>query len=156
MILGGLLVPYFITLKMITAELIIELVEQKIQGTDIFLVEVAVKAGNSIRVHVDRPENISIDECVKISRFVNEKLDREVEDYSLEVSSPGLGIPFKVKQQYEKNLGRNIDVLLSEGERITGQLQSVSEKGIILKVKGNDKEIDFKEIKTSKAIISFN
>ncbi len=76
---------------MITNEAIIELVSQYIQGTDIFLVEASVKPGNVIRVHVDRPEGISIDECVKISRHMNEMLDRDVEDYDLQVSSPGLG-----------------------------------------------------------------
>ncbi len=141
---------------MITDEAIIELVEQQIQGTDIFLVEVAVKSGNAIRVYLDRPEGISIDECVKLSRQVNEMLDRDVEDYSLEVSSPGLGAPFRVKQQYEKNTGRSIDVLLSDGIRISGKIKSVSDRGIILQMKGKDKEIEFGEIKTSKAIISFN
>lgn len=96
---------------MITAEGITELVEQHIKGTETFLVEVLVKAGNAIRVHVDTPEGISIDQCVAISRFLNESLDRDVEDYSLEVSSPGLGAAFKVKQQYEKNMGRDIEVL---------------------------------------------
>ena len=94
---------------MITDEAIIELLEQHIQGTDIFLVEVAVKTGNVIQIHVDRPDGISIEECVKISRHLNEKLDREVEDFSLEVSSPGLNAPFRVKQQYEKNTGRMIE-----------------------------------------------
>ena len=141
---------------MITNEAIIELVEQHIQGTDIFLVEVSVKSGNVIRIHVDRPDGISIDECVKISRHLNEMLDRDVEDYSREVSSPGLGTPFKVKLQFEKNIGRKIDVLLSEGTRITGELRSVSDTEIILSVKGNDRAIKFEEIKTSKAIISFN
>ncbi|MCK4989218.1 MAG: ribosome assembly cofactor RimP [Bacteroidales bacterium] len=141
---------------MITNEAIIELVEQQIRESDIFLVDVAVKAGNVIRIHVDRPDGISIDECVKISRHVNEMLDRDVEDFSLEVSSPGLGSSFKVKQQYEKNTGHKIDVLLSDGTRITGKLQSVSDSGIVLQVKGNDREIEFEEIKTSKALISFN
>ena len=141
---------------MITNEAIIELVEQYIQGTDIFLVEVAVKPGNVIRIHVDRPDGISIDECVRISRHLNEMLDRDVEDYALEVSSPGLGTPFKVKQQYDKNTGRKIDVLLSDGTRITGELNLVSDEGIVLKIKGNDKAIKFEEIKTSKEIISFN
>ena len=141
---------------MITNEAIIELVEHYIQGTDIFLVEVAVKPGNVIRIHVDRPDGISIDECVRISRHLNEMIDRDVEDYSLEVSSPGLGAPFKVKQQYDKNTGRKIDVLLSDGTRITGELNSVSDEGIVLKVKGNDKAIKFEEIKSSKEIISFN
>ena len=141
---------------MITDKGIIEIIEEYIRGTDIFLVEVAVKSGNVIRIYVDRPDGISIDECVKISRYLNERLDRDMEDYSLEVSSPGLGMPFKVKQQYEKNSGRKIDLLLTDGTRIAGKLQSVSDMGIVLQVKGTDKPIEFKEIKTSKAIISFN
>lgn len=132
------------------------MVEQHIQGTDIFLVEVVVNPGNTIRVHVDRPEGIPIDQCVKISRYLNEKLNRDVEDFSLEVSSPGLGATFKVKQQYDKNTGRDIEVLLQDGVKIEGKLLSVSEEGIVLTVKGNGREINFEQIKASKAIILFN
>jgi ribosome maturation factor RimP len=141
---------------MITSELIADLVTRHIGGTDIFLVEVLVKSGNAITVHVDRPEGISIDECVKISRNLNENLDREVEDYSLEVSSPGLSSAFKVKQQYEKNLGRDIEVLYTDGIKVKGKLQKVADEGIVLNVQGDDEEISFEEIKTAKAIISFN
>jgi len=141
---------------MITEEGIIKFIEEHIQGTDIFLVEVAVKPGNVIRVHVDRPEGISIDECVKISRYLNSELDRDVEDYSLEVSSPGLSASFMVKQQYEKNIGRNIEVLLTDGLKISALLLSVSDKGITLKVNGEEQETLYEEIKTAKAIISFN
>ncbi len=148
--------PILLPEKMINSETIIEIIEQHIQGTDIFVVEVSVKAGNSIRVHVDRPDGISIDECVQISRYLNESLDRDEEDYSLEVSSPGLGGPLRVKQQYEKNLGRPIDVLFSDGIRTTGKLQSVSDKGFVIKGKGDEQEIAFEEVKTVKAIISFN
>ena len=156
MILGGLLSPILLQLKMITSEAIIELVEEHVGGTDIFLVEVVVKPGNAIRVHVDRPEGISIDQCVKISRFLNEQLDRDVEDYSLEVSSPGLGAPLRVKQQYEKNIGRRIEIYLSDGSREEGILESVKLETILLKVKGKDHEIRFDDIKKAKAIISFN
>lgn len=141
---------------MITSEHITDLVTQHIGGTDIFLVEVLVKPGNAITVHVDRPEGISIDECVKISRYLNENLDREKEDYSLEVSSPGLSGAFKVKQQYEKNLGREIEVLYTDGIKVKGKLQKVSDEGVVLSVQGDDEEISFEEIKTAKAIISFN
>jgi len=141
---------------MITIEHITELVKQHIQGSDIFLVEVALNSGNAIRVHVDKPEGISIDECVKISRFLNESLDRDVEDYSLEVSSPGLGGAFKVKQQYEKNLGRDIEVLYTDGIKVKGKLEKVTDEGVILNVQGDDEEIRFEEIKTAKTIISFN
>jgi ribosome maturation factor RimP len=140
---------------MITAETIKELAGKFIEGTDIFLVEVAVKPGNSVIVHVDRPEGISIDECVKMSRFLNESLDRDVEDYSLEFSSPGLGGAFRGKQQYEKNIGNEIEVLFTDGIKVKGKLESVSDRGIIMKVKGDDREIGFEEIKTAKAIVSF-
>ena len=141
---------------MITNETVKALVEQHIKGTDIFLVEVSVKPGNGIQIHVDRPDGISINECAKISRHLNEMLDRDVEDYSLEVSSPGLGAPFKVRQQFEKNIGRKIEVLLAEGTRMSGELRSISDTKIILRVKGKDRTIKFEEIKTSKAKISFN
>ena len=141
---------------MITTESITKLVGQLIEGTDIFLVEVTVKPGNTIRVHVDRPEGIPIEQCVKISRYLNDQLDRDEEDFSLEISSPGLGTAFKVKQQYDKNTGREIEVLLQDGVKIKGKLLSVTEEGIVLKVKENNKEFNFKQIKTSKAIISFN
>ncbi|MDF1575809.1 MAG: ribosome assembly cofactor RimP [Bacteroidales bacterium] len=141
---------------MITTEHIKELVVQHIRGSDIFLVEIVVKPGNLITVQLDRPEGISIDECVSISRFLNESLDREVEDYSLEVSSPGLGGAFRVRQQYEKNLGRDIEVLYTDGIKVTGKLEKVGDKGIILNINGENEEIGFEEIKTAKAIISFN
>lgn len=141
---------------MITAEHITELIAQHLDGSNIFLVEVLVKPGNAIRVHVDSSDGISIDECVKISRFLNESLDRDVEDYSLEVSSPGLGGAFRVRQQYEKNVGRAIEVLYTDGIKVSGKLVSVTDKGIGLLVKGDDVEIGFEEIKTAKAIIAFN
>ena len=107
-------------------------------------------------MHVDRPDGISIDECVQISRYINESLDRDEEDYSLEVSSPGLTASFKVKQQYEKYLGRPIDILYTDGTRTTGKIESVADESVVLKVKGKDSEIRFEEIKKANAIISFN
>lgn len=141
---------------MITQERVIELVKQHIQGTDIFLVEVVVKPGNLIRVHVDRPEGITIEECVKVSRFLNGQMDREVEDFSLEVSSPGVGAPFKVKQQYEKNIGRTIEVRLGDGDRQEGRLEKVADNAIILNVKGVEQNILLQDIVKAKTIISFN
>ena len=131
------------------------MVERHIKGSDAFLVDVTVKPGNAIRVHLDTPEGISIEECAKISRFLNESLDRDVEDYSLEVSSPGLGGAFRVKQQYEKNVGGKIEVVLTDGMKVKGILKSLSDSGIVLTVSGQEKEIGFKEIKTAKTIIEF-
>ena len=141
---------------MITESNITDLVEQHIQGSDVFLVEVAVKAGNAIRVHVDTPGGISIDQCVQISRFLNGQLDRDLEDFSLEVSSPGVSAPFRVRQQYEKNTGRKVEVYLNDGSRLEGKLENVSDGAIVLKVKDKEAEIRFDDIKKTKAIISFN
>jgi ribosome maturation factor RimP len=138
---------------MITAETIEKLVTACTEGTDIFLVDVVVKPGNSVTVHVDKAEGISIDECVKISRFINGSLDRDVEDFSLEVSSPGLGRAFRVKQQYEKNIGHDIEVLYTDGKKVKGKLHSVSDQGITLVLNEGEKEIGFEEIKTAKAIV---
>ncbi len=130
------------------------MVEEHIRGTGIFLVGVDVKPGNAVRIYVDRPDGISIDECAGISRFLNERLDRDVEDYSLEVSSPGLGSPFRVKQQYEKNTGRRVEVTLADGHRLEGELESVSEQSIVLKMKGSSREIRFDGIIRTKEILS--
>jgi ribosome maturation factor RimP len=139
---------------MITNEAISGMVEEHIRGTGIFLVGVDVKPGNAVRIYVDRPDGISIDECAGISRFLNERLDRDVEDYSLEVSSPGLGSPFRVKQQYEKNTGRRVEVTLADGHRLEGELESVSEQSIVLKMKGSSREIRFDGIIRTKEILS--
>jgi ribosome maturation factor RimP len=149
-------VPYFIGKSMITERSVQELVERHIRGTDIFLVEVAVRTGNTIRVLVDRPEGISIDECTEISRFLNLELDRDVEDYALEVSSPGLGSPFRVKQQYVKNIGRVIELFLRDGSRLEGELESMAEEGIVLKMKDGAQEIRFDAIRKAREIIAFN
>ncbi len=126
-----------------------------LEGTDAFLVDVTIKPGNAIRVHADTPEGISVDRCAAISRYLNGKLDRDTEDYSLEVSSPGIGAPFKVMQQYRKNIGRSIEVNCNDGRKATGKLVSVDKNGIVLDAGHNPEEFGFEEIKTAKAIISF-
>lgn len=141
---------------MITVELITGLVNEHIGDSKLFVVEVKLRPGNVINVHIDSSDGISINECAGVSRFLNEALDRDEEDYSLEVSSPGLGGAFKVKQQYEKNIGRDIEVLYTDGIKVSGKLVSVSDTGIQMIVKGDDEDIEFEEIKTAKAIISFN
>jgi ribosome maturation factor RimP len=156
---------------MIEKELVEKLVKEKIRGTDLYLVEVVVNSTNHIQVLVDSFEGVSIDTCVEISRFLNEKMDRDAEDYSLEVSSPGLGSPFRVRQQFDKNMGRVVEVLLFNGLKKKGKLLKVDDHGLTLEVtekvpsggsgkkkvkKSVEIELDFSEIKTTKAVISFN
>jgi ribosome maturation factor RimP len=119
---------------MITQEQIESLVSQKIEGTGIFIVEVQIRPGNSILIHLDKPEGISIDECVGISRYINANLDREIEDYDLEVSSPGLGHSFKVKEQYLKNIGRGVELILKDGKKLNGKLLGYTGQSIELEI----------------------
>ena len=140
---------------MISAQKIRELLEQRIAGTDIFVVDATVRPGNMIMIEVDRPEGISIDECVEISRYLERQLDRDEEDFSLEVSSPGLGTPFKVMQQYEKNVGGEVEVVLKDGTKMSGKLDSVSAAGITMIAGGKTVEIGFDDMKTTKTVVTF-
>ena len=88
---------------MIAADRVIKLVKAKVSELQGFLVSVKVSAQNDIQVFVDKTEGISINECLQISRFIEEELDREVEDFQLSVSSPGLGKAFVVEEQYLKS-----------------------------------------------------
>ena len=85
---------------MIEKQNIKELVEEFIKGTGLFLVAVKVSSANRITVLADKNEGITIDECAAIHRHIENNLDREKEDFELQVSSPGLDMPFLVIEQY--------------------------------------------------------
>ena len=154
---------------MITKETIIKLAEEGIKGTDKFLVETQVLPGNKIEVEVDSPAGVNVLDCRELSRFIEDNLDREQEDFELTVSSPGLDKPFRVKQQYDKNTGRSVEVVLENGEKITGILKSVNENEVEIETTTREKtegkkskqevvrmhKIPFGNIKQTKVIISF-
>lgn len=132
---------------MISKDIVKNIITSAIEGTSIFLVDVKVDTSNRILVELDKPEGITIDECVNISRMIECSFDREVEDYELEVSSPGLTEPFKVIGQYRKNCGRMVDVVKKDGQKINGLLQSIDDEGIVLEVKTKIKEKGLKHPK---------
>lgn len=114
---------------MIDRQLLQDTVEAAISGTDIFVVDVTVGADNRLNVEIDSPSGVDIDTCVAITRKIEETFDRDVEDYELEVGSAGLTSPFKVKGQYDKNIGNEIEVLTRDGKKVRGVLESVSSDG---------------------------
>lgn len=154
---------------MITEAQVKALIEEKIINTDIFIVEVKVKPGNKIVVYIDTPAGISIDECVGVSRHIESSFDREVEDFELEVSSPGLDHPFRVLQQYKKNLNKEVSVLAKTGDKIIGKLIMADEKSFQIekvlskkkKKKTTDEEeelvvnFDYTEVKETKIVLTF-
>lgn len=105
---------------MIQKELVEKLVEAKVDGTRYFSVDVRVSENNDITVEIDSEEGVDIDFCVELSRFIEEKLDREVEDFNLEVGSAGLTSPFKIFRQWQNSIGKEVEVLASDGRKYVG------------------------------------
>ena len=105
----------FNDIVMIDKQKVEALVEQAIENTDAYIVDLTVSGDNDIVVEIDSPTGVDLDFCAEVSRKLNDALDRDVEDYSLEVGSASLSAPFKVRQQYEKHLGDDVDVLTRDG-----------------------------------------
>ncbi len=114
---------------MIDKEKVEELVNKAIENTDAYVVDITVSADNDIVVELDSETGVDLDFCTEVSRSINEALDRDVEDYSLEVGSASLSAPFKVRQQYLKHLGDEVDVLTRDGRKLKGTLTAVSDDG---------------------------
>lgn len=108
--------------KMIEKTLISTLVEEALQDTDLFLVEVKVKPSNVIEVYVDSDSAVNIDQCVAVSRYVEGKLDRDAEDFELSVFSWGLSGALKLDRQLQKYLGKDVEVKTKEQGKFQGKL----------------------------------
>jgi ribosome maturation factor RimP len=148
---------------MIEKQKIEGLVAEFIKGTSLFLVTVKVSNANRIIVLADKKEGITIDECAAIHRHIENGLDRETEDFELQVSSPGLDTPFVVIDQYFKNEGKKVEVTDNDGSKYTGKLKNVTAGGFELeteiKTKGRTielKDISFntEQIKTIRVILT--
>src|SRR5664279_1965842 len=130
---------------MIEKQKIQGLVEEFIKGTGLFLVTVKVSNANRIIVLADKNEGITIDECAAIHRHIENGLDRDKEDFELQVSSPGLDIPFVVMEQYLKNEGKKVEVVDNDGTKYTGKLKNITPGGFELetdiKIKGKALEL---------------
>jgi len=150
--------------KAIVQKLVEEMLDDKM-----FLVEITVNQRNVINVFVDSYDGLTIEQCISISRHVEHSFDREEEDFELQVSSPGLSEKFKVKEQFYKYIGREIEVVtVSDVERDVVILTATEEE-IILEtsarelLEGQKKKqlvvkqhhLKYNEIKSAKAVISF-
>jgi ribosome maturation factor RimP len=153
---------------MIDRNKITQLIEDKLTEEQ-FIVSLDVTPTSQIMVTLDSMNGITIDDCVQISRLVEGSLDREEDDFELQVSSAGLGQPLKVYRQFEKNIGQEMEVVLTNGEKLEGLLKSADQDGFELettkreKLEGHKKKqlitrvhrIAFDEAKTVKNIIKF-
>ncbi len=117
---------------MIDTKKIVALAEQKMEGTDLFVVECSVSPANEIELTIDSDKSVAIDTCVELSRAIEAELDREEEDFSLMVASAGIGSELKSLRQYRKLVGRSVEVLLLNGIKILARLDEVTDEGITL------------------------
>ncbi len=152
---------------MISEKRLLELVEEKIKGSELFIVEVKVSGGNRISIALDRPTKLNVGDCAEVSRFVEAGLNRDVEDFEITVSSPGLEQPLKVLNQFLKHQGRNVRVLLKDGRLLRGKMTSANEEGIVIEVFRENKKknmeqtqneianLKYPEIKETKIEVTF-
>ena len=154
---------------MISKKKVLSVVTEAIKETNIFIVSLDVKNGNKIIVKVDHPEGLPVKECVRISRAIEDTFDRDVEDYEMQVTSPGLDQPLVVYNQYLKVVGKSIKVQIKNGEVYTGVLTNCSENELTLsydvkiKVEGKKKKnienrvinINFEDIDKAYQVIEF-
>lgn len=144
------------------------LVNQVIEGIEgLFLVEIRIKPVNNIKVFIDGDQGVSIDKCVSVNRKMYKQIEEQElyadGNFSLEVSSPGLDEPLKLKRQYHKNLNRNVEVTLLDGTKTEGILKEVAEDQIMVEeTRGKNKKketvshtIPFTNIKTTKVQVIF-
>jgi len=149
---------------MITEKQISSHIREYLEGSDKFLIEVHMKPGNHIMVFIDGDHGVTIDDCQKLSRFLEQKLDRDREDFDLMVSSAGADRPLQVSRQYLKFLGKELDVVNRAGDTFSGNLRKADATGIIIEIeiKKSKKEIEknivelgYDEIKSAKVRLRF-
>ena len=154
---------------MIDRNIVSGIVNEWLEDKEYFLVDIEVTPDNKIVVEIDHAEGVWIDDCAELSRFIESKLNREEEDFELEVGSAGIGQPFKVLQQYINHIGKEVEVLKADGKKQTGILKEADENHFVVtiskkvKLEGEkrpkmvDEDVTFAydEIKYTKYLISF-
>ncbi len=154
---------------MIDKNVVKKIVDEWLQDKEYFLVDIQISQDDRIVVEIDHADGVWIEDCAELSKYIEEHLDREEEDFELEVGSAGLGQPFKVEQQYLNNIGKEVEVLTAEGKKIQGVLKSVDGNDFVVtvnekvKVEGKkrpvkmdvDHTFQMDNIKYTKYLISF-
>ncbi len=154
---------------MITVKQIEDLILDKLEEDGVFVVDLAVSPSNKISVTLDSEKGIPISYCVDISRLIEHNLDRDKEDFALEVSTAGLDQPLKMPRQYKKNIGREVEVLTNEDEKLKGKLTAADDEGFTVetqekvKIEGKKKkelkitshQFNFEDVKFVKIVVSF-
>lgn len=154
---------------MIDKNVVKALVEEWLKDKEYFLVDLNISPDDKITVEIDHADGVWIEDCAKLSQYIEDHLNRDEEDYELEVGSAGLGQPFKVARQYEIFVGEPVEVLDADGKKTRGVLKSVSRRDFIVtvsekvKVEGKkrpvmmdvDHDFNMDTVKYTKYLINF-
>lgn len=149
---------------MITKSQIEEIVKRHIRDTDWFVVDLFIKQDNSIYLFIDKPGGITLDECVHLSRAIEKELNRDKEDFELNISSPGLDMPLRVPLQYSNHIGHKIKIEKKDGTQLRGKILAFENLTLTLETEEKAKkkkmqpvktEIHYNDIKQAKLIIEF-
>jgi ribosome maturation factor RimP len=150
---------------MITKEAVVKVLEEILAGSDKFLVDVVLQHSNRMTIYIDGDRNITIRDCQEITRAIEDRFDRDQEDFDLTVSSYGIDRPLKLPRQFVKNIGRELELVLVDGKATGGILVNAGNDAIELEhpvrnvkkeVKRENSMIPFSEIKTAKIIVKFD
>lgn len=152
---------------MISKQAVQQAVEEWLEGKEYFLVDITISPDDRIVVEIDHQDGVWIEDCADLSRHIESRLNRDDEDYELEVGSAGLGQPFKVRKQYEIHIGKEVEAQLKDGRKLRGTLLQVTDQGFRLstpqKVKEEGKkrpttkevetDLTFQEVAATKYVI---
>ncbi|PTL32324.1 ribosome assembly cofactor RimP [Prevotella sp. oral taxon 376] len=154
---------------MIDKKVIERLVDEWLADKDYFLVDIEISTDDKIVVEIDHADGVWIEDCVELSKYIEDHLSRDDEDFELEVGSAGLGQPFKVPRQYVNFVGKEVEVLGADGKKVRGLLKSVDGNDFVVttkekvKVEGKKRAVlqdvdhlfQMDKVKYTKYLISF-
>lgn len=140
------------------------------ENKSLFLIDLSISESNKITVILDGDSGVKVEDCIAISRAIEHNLDREEEDFSLEVMSSGVSEGLKIPRQYKKNLGRSLKVKTMDGRTIEGELIDVNDTEVTLTWKAREPKpvgkgkvtvqkeavLPYKEIVEAKVMVKFN
>ncbi len=140
---------------------VLELAHDALEGSDKYVVNLKITSDNRIFVDIDGDNGINIDDCIELSRAIEGQLDREVEDFELNVSSAGADSPLKMPRQYKRHVGRRLEIKLKDGREMEATLQEAEDDHIVVRTKGTKKAapetltLPFADIMSAHVVIAF-
>ena len=142
---------------------ILDIAKEALDGTDKFVVNLKITPDNRIFVDIDGDNGITVDDCIELSRTIESRLDRDVEDYELNVSSAGADSPLKMPRQYRRHIGRTlmVETFAQDGTPAEGTLTEADDEHFTIRTKGTKKaapqELTFTytEVKTARIVLKF-